>query len=128
MTDAGPSAVGGENPGNLAFSAWVREQIRALMPEGRTNIDAVATHTGFRRRSLQRYLADNGLSFSELLQEARIGMAVELLANRRTSLTQIALELGYSESASFTRAFRRWTGSTPSAYRQRLLAEQPLVA
>jgi AraC-like DNA-binding protein len=44
--------------------------------------------------------------------------AVHLLEAHRLSITQIALELGYADAAHFTRAFQRWTGVTPSAYRQ----------
>jgi AraC-like DNA-binding protein len=90
------------------------------MSEGCT-INEVAEYAGFTPRSLQRYLAKDGLTLA-LLKEERISMAIELLASPRYSVTEIALELGYKEAASFTRAFQRWNGVPPSQYRHQLLA------
>ena len=70
-------------------------------------------------RSLQRRLADFGLTHSRLLDEVRLEAARRLLERTDTSLAQIASDLGYADPANFTRAFQRWTAQTPSAYRRR---------
>jgi AraC-like DNA-binding protein len=78
---------------------------------------------GFSRRWLQRYLAEEGTNFSVLLDDERLSLAVKLLACERHTVTEIALNLGYTESANFARAFRRWCGLSPSQYRQQIWGE-----
>ena len=73
-------------------------------------------------RSLQPSLTEAGTSYSQLVDELRLRTARELLGDERCALGEIAYELGYSDPAHFTRAFRRWTGSTPSAWRRAVLA------
>ena len=63
-----------------------------------------------RRSSLERRLDGWGVPYKALLDQVRQARAVELLRTGRHSMTDIALLLGYSENAHFTRAFRRWTG------------------
>ena len=70
-------------------------------------------------RSLQRILAGHGLTLRRLLDQVRFERACELLEDDSARLVDIALDLGYSDQAHFTRAFRRWTGETPGAYRRR---------
>jgi len=60
-----------------------------------------------------------GSSFSEVLDEVRRQRALLLLEDRRLALADVAGRLGYSDTANFTRAFRRWTGQTPAAFRAR---------
>ena len=68
-------------------------------------------------RSLQRRLAEEGLTFSQLVDEVRLEMAVPQLRDRGIRITDVAFGLGYSNPAHFTRAFRRWAGVAPSEYR-----------
>ena len=68
--------------------------------------------------------AREGLSFQSLLDEACRATAYELLANSDMRAVNAATALGYSDPAAFTRAFRRWTGTTPSAWRARGRAQQ----
>ena len=70
--------------------------------------------------SLQRRLAKEGLTFSQLVDEVRLEMAVPQLRDPDIKLTDIALGLGYSDPAQFTRAFNRWAGVSPSEYRAHL--------
>ncbi len=70
-------------------------------------------------RSLQRRLLEIGLTHRRLLDEVRFEAACHMLERTETSLAQIASNLGYADPANFTRAFERWTGQTPSAYRRR---------
>ena len=68
-------------------------------------------------RNLQRALRDDGTSFQKVLDEVRRDLAISHLANPATSAGQVGFLLGFSEPSAFHRAFRRWTGKTPSAYR-----------
>jgi AraC-like DNA-binding protein len=68
-------------------------------------------------RTLKRKLEADGTSFSELLDEERRGKAMVLLRRDDLAIEEVAARLGYSDAANFTRAFRRWTGTTPKAFR-----------
>jgi AraC-like DNA-binding protein len=81
-------------------------------------LDAVAHELCMSGRTLQRKLSDEGVRFSDLLDEARKELAQQYLENGRIAMTQISDILGFTDANSFFRAFRRWTGSTPRAYRR----------
>ena len=70
-------------------------------------------------RTLKRKLAEHGTTFSAIRDDMRRQRALLLLDNRALSIGEIAAKLGYSELPNFTRAFRKWTGVTPIAYRER---------
>lgn len=70
-------------------------------------------------RTLKRKLADQGTSYSELLEHLRLQRSMLLLENAELSVQEVADRVGYSDTANFTRAFKRWTGVTPQAFRQR---------
>jgi AraC-like DNA-binding protein len=69
-------------------------------------------------RTLKRRLADEGTSYTALLAAHRRARATELLRDGALTQDEIALALGYADAASFARAFRRWTGTSPGAYRR----------
>ncbi len=83
-------------------------------------LEEVAAKLHLSTRTLKRRLADRGTSFSDLLEEVRRERALRLLRSDRHSIEEIAARLEYSDAANFTRAFRRWMGTTPAAYRKRL--------
>ena len=83
----------------------------------RADVDGLATLVGASRRTLQRHLQQRGQSVSRLLEEARRERALHLLQSP-ARVIDVAFELGYNDPSHFTRAFRRWTGAAPSAYRQ----------
>lgn len=68
-------------------------------------------------RTLHRRLAMEGTSYRRLLDEARHILALEMLGTAGLSVEQVAVRLGYADATAFIRAFRRWTGGTPGAYR-----------
>ena len=70
-------------------------------------------------RTLKRRLAEHGTTFSALRDDVRQQRAMLLLDNRGLTISDIAARLGYSELPNFTRAFRKWMGVTPQAYRER---------
>lgn len=80
-------------------------------------LDAISKTIGLSSRTLQRRLKYCGVEFEALRDETRRGEALLLIASGRYTATEIAYMVGYSDQAHFTRAFKRWTGNTPSAYR-----------
>ncbi|WP_052699279.1 AraC family transcriptional regulator [Hyphomicrobium sp. 99] len=91
--------------------------IELALHEGYPRIDWVAAKLGTTPRSLQRRLSQHGTSFADLVDELLLRHAKRLLRGSTVPVTDIAIQLGYSDPAHFTRAFRRWTGESPSAYR-----------
>ena len=91
--------------------------IDALMIEGYPNIDKVARMLRRSTRTFQRLLRDQGLKYTELVDRCRCRAACEALSHTQTPLWAIAAELGYRDASSFSRAFRRWTGMAPRAFR-----------
>jgi AraC-like DNA-binding protein len=97
-----------------------RLKLMDLLPSGRASAQGVADALHMSVRSLQRKLAQHGTSVAQLLEEARRELAGQYVRNSRLSVGEITYLLGFSEPASFTRAFRRWNGMSPSACRQSL--------
>ncbi|MCC6811818.1 MAG: AraC family transcriptional regulator ligand-binding domain-containing protein [Deltaproteobacteria bacterium] len=79
--------------------------------------EEVARALAVSARTLKRRLAAQGTTFSELLDEARSQRAMTLLRGPHLGVEEVAAALGYSDAANFTRAFKRWTGRTPAAFR-----------
>ena len=86
---------------------------------GRFGIAAVAARLGMTQRSLQRLMSRSGTSYTALRAEHHRDAAMELLGAGGLSVTETAARLGYADVAHFTRAFRRWTGTAPSRWRDR---------
>ena len=84
---------------------------------GRHRIEHVSEMLGTSPRTLQRKLSAHGTSFREVVGRARFARARELLEEPEISLGEIAVRLGYDDHGSFSRAFRRWAGVSPRAYR-----------
>ncbi|MCU4322289.1 AraC family transcriptional regulator [Acinetobacter schindleri] len=82
------------------------------------SIEAVADRLHMSDRTLKRQLAAEGTSFSTLVDEVRYRHATSLLSRTDFTLEQIADELGYSDVANFSRAFKRWSGRSPSNWRK----------
>ena len=72
-------------------------------------------------RTLKRRLQEEEASFQALVDQVRLERARDLLASTTMNLSQIADSLGYADAANFTRAFKRWTGLSPSHFRNREL-------
>lgn len=121
---AAPSAAAGRPdeppvPRNGDMRATLAAVTALALHEGYPRIDWVAAKLGTTRRSLQRLLHAHGTTFNALVEDVLYREARALLAEQRLSITDIALRLGYGDPAHFTRAFRRWSGETPTAHRQR---------
>jgi AraC-like DNA-binding protein len=86
------------------------------MPYGRPTIQGTAAAVGLQVRTLERRRGRWGVPYKALLDHVRRTRAVELLRAGQYSMVDIALLLGYSDNAHFTRAFRRWIGLSPRQY------------
>ena len=84
----------------------------------RRTISQAADLAGVSVRTLQRKLAVEGLTFSELVEQVRTELSSELLKETDLSLNQISKELGYSTVSNFSRAFQHWSGKRPTEYRR----------
>jgi AraC-like DNA-binding protein len=110
-----------EIPGDREFIAVAEHMIRLSLLEKSPGIDQIAARLRLSRRTFQRRLAAQGVTFERLAEGVVFAQALAKLDARRQTITDIALELGYSDPAHFTRAFRRWTGETPRHWRSRQL-------
>ncbi len=100
--------------------ARVRGLLAEWLPSGVPGEEAIAAALHLSSRSLQRKLAEEGSSYSQLLTDTRQELARSYLADPRSSVSEIAYLLGFADTSSFTRAFKRWEGASPSAYRESL--------
>jgi AraC-like DNA-binding protein len=102
---------------DLDFVDSVRRTIRFLLEVGELGLPNVAETAGTSARSLQRRLAAAGLGFTRLVDEARFQAASRLLRDPAIRIIDVSVALGYTDGANFTRAFRRWAGVAPLAFR-----------
>ena len=107
------------NPEALDFVGSLRMVLRAYAKVGRLTVESASNAAGVSGRTLQRELKTHGLKFSELAGQVRFEIARDMLEkNLETSVTEIGYELGYKDPGSFSRAFRRYAGLSPVAYRR----------
>lgn len=107
-----------------AVDEWRRALI-TLIREGRATLANLSQLHHTSARSLQRRLAEHGMSFQGLLDETRFQLAKSYLMDSSLDLVEMALLLGYSEQSAFTRAFRSWTGMAPAQWRKQQQQELP---
>jgi AraC-like DNA-binding protein len=95
----------------------VRARLTEQLSSGRASQSTIARTLHMSLRSLQRKLHAEGTSYKELLDETRRELASQYMAQSHLSINEITYLLGFSEPSNFSRAFRRWTGQSPSAFR-----------
>jgi AraC-like DNA-binding protein len=100
----------------------VESAIAPLLPHGKARAHEIARRLGLSHRTLARRLADEGLSFSRILDELKLDLATRYL-REGLSVSRIAWLLGYHEVSAFTHAFKRWTGKSPKQSRMREQAD-----
>ena len=98
--------------------------IDTLLPGGYPSVEEVARLLCLSSRTLQRTLSEAGDSYSDMVARCRCIAACESLEQTQKPIKDIAKKLGYRDASSFSRAFRRWTGTMPRAYRNQLIASQ----
>ncbi|MBI3348905.1 MAG: AraC family transcriptional regulator ligand-binding domain-containing protein [Burkholderiales bacterium] len=106
----------------LDAAASLGERVRALLletlPAGQAGIDTVASRLAMSRRTLQRRLGEEGVSFQSLVARTREELARHYLQGTQLSHAEISFLLGFEDPNSFFRAFQAWTGATPERWRQ----------
>lgn len=101
-----------------SYADRVRAAIAGQLAGGELSLAAIARGLATSTRSLQRRLELEGIHYLELVETTRRAEAQAHLRDRRLSLGEVAARVGFAQPSSFTRAFRRWTGQTPLAYRR----------
>ena len=102
----------------VGFSARVTHALRPLLLTGGASHRQVAAHLNVHPRTMGRRLDAEGVTFEQLKDEVRLAVSSELLARTDVAVSDVATALGYASPSAFVRAFRRWKGSTPSAWRK----------
>lgn len=107
--------------------ARCRAAVLRHLASGEISAEEAARQLNMSARTLQRKLAEARTSYQQLVENTRKDLALRYIEDPRRSVTDITFELGFSQPSAFTRAFRRWTGFTPSEYQARL-ARRPSAA
>ncbi|MGI9294101.1 MAG: AraC family transcriptional regulator [Pseudomonadales bacterium] len=104
--------------------AKVRHLISISLGDGLPDMNRIASLLGMSGRTLQRKLRDEKVAFADLVDEIRYAIAQDYISHSEFSLTDVSMMLGYGELSSFSRAFKRWTGSSPDLVRKSLSTNQ----
>lgn len=96
----------------------VAQRLHALLESGEQVLEATAAGLDMSPRTLQRRLRTEGTTFRELVDQVRRESCLHQLRNPSSNLDDIAHRLGYTDRANFSRAFRRWSGTSPARYRR----------
>jgi AraC-like DNA-binding protein len=102
-----------------------RTALAESLAGGVASLEALADTLHMSERTLRRRLDEHGTSYKQLLDELRQQLARYYVARTDQSLEQVASRLGFTEPSTFYRAFKRWEGTTPAAYRGRGLVPTP---
>jgi AraC-like DNA-binding protein len=105
-------------PDTSRTTSAVRQAVLDGLRQGDVLIDTIARRLAMSARTLQRRLGDEGTTFDALLDATRKELAFSYLAGDSLASSEVAFALGFSDSTAFHRAFKRWTGTTPGAWRQ----------
>ena len=129
-----PATVGTflkESPGSLlvkyrnddSLSAQIRRYLRGSSPEKWPERDDLAVVLHMSNSTLQRRLQAEGTHYQSLRDDLRRDMAIDLLSRGDMTVTHVAAATGFQETSAFHRAFKKWTGVSPGAYRRGHLEE-----
>lgn len=100
-------------PRQTPFTQQVERTLEPLLASGTVRIDEVARELGLSRQTLYRRLKAEGTTFERLRDRLRRRVALRLIRNEGVAVKEAAWRLGFSDPASFSRAFKRWTGKSP---------------
>ena len=111
---------------SLDFPDQVRNILRSALMTGHFSEERIAALFSMRSHTLSRRLDASGTSYHALVDESRFEIARQMLENTSFSVAHVGESLGYSRSSSFIRAFRRWSDTTPAAWRAAKTDQEPL--
>jgi AraC-like DNA-binding protein len=106
-----------EAAAKLGLADRVRAELLRSARLGLPSLEEVARSLGMGARTLQRQLREEGTTYAGIMENARANLASEYLTDDRLSIGEVAYLLGFSEPSAFSRAFRRWTGTSPQEFR-----------
>lgn len=126
QTSATMSTFMKESPASLlvkyrnedSISIQIRMRLKDLNPDQWPELDKLAKVLGMSYSTLQRRLQAEGISYQRLKDNLRRDMAINLLCQFNMTVTEVATLIGFQESSAFHRAFKKWTGVSPGAYRR----------
>ncbi len=105
------------------FPDQVRNVLRSGLITGHADSESIAALFSMHRRTMTRRLANFGTTFEKIVDETRCEVGKRMLAETALDISQIAASLSYSDASAFSRAFRRWSGTTPAVWRSRHTSE-----
>lgn len=103
---------------DASLSAQIRRRLRRLAPADWPDVDSLARSLHLSSTTLQRRLQAEGLSYQALRDALRRDLAIDLLGQAQHPVAEVAVRLGFNEPSAFQRAFKKWTGVSPGAYRR----------
>lgn len=120
LRTAFPFDLGAGRSSVAPASAWVRKLLATALAQGNRPPDAnwIARQLGLSSATLKRRLNEEGTTLRQLKERCRHELALDLLRDRSLPLGEIAARLGFSDTVTFSRAFKSWTGCVPSAMRR----------
>lgn len=104
---------------SMKLASDVESLIKDALPSGIPGINEIGKHMGISSRTLTRRLSENVITFRELVKRTQEKLSIDLLRNSSSSVGEIAYQTGFSEQSAFNRAFKRWTGLSPTAFRKK---------
>jgi AraC-like DNA-binding protein len=107
----------GVRPKPGPFQQEVERHLEPLLASGPLRMEQVARELGYGRQTLYRRLKAEGVTFEQLLDRVRHRAALRMIRQERLPVKDAAFRLGFSDPAAFSRAFKRWTGASPSSSR-----------
>jgi AraC-like DNA-binding protein len=101
-----------------AFVVSIEKRLEAVLDSGEVGIERIARDLGYSRQTLYRRLKAEGTTYEQLLDGLRRRLAIRLVREQGLSVKEAAYRLGFSDPAAFSRAFKRWTGTSPGEMRR----------
>ena len=114
LIEVSEEALSRQRRASSSFAARVENAIAPLLPHGKALASKIAADFVMSERTFARRLAEEGLTFSKLLERLRLELASRYLADEELTISKVAWLLGFKEVGAFSHAFRRWTGKSPS--------------
>lgn len=105
-------------PKNGSLADRIHAEVLAVLPDKDPSMLRMSRALGMSERTLRRRLAEEGTTFAAIVDDVRRELVLSALKDEHAGIEEAALKAGFSDGTALHRAFRRWTGTTPQAYRR----------